>query len=212
MAQRKSKTEKWLELALSEDTTRPTLLKPFLSKDDKNLVCCCDGHRIHVTATKNYKKEIEENEKLPTNVFFYPSSGFAEIITINRLDFLKKFDARVSLSLNDRLVAQLEELNKAQKLFEEDKTFHARTMLENEIKHVAKILRAYRTPASTVSLKEFTSNGIDVHLNEKYLIEAVSYDGIGSDNLMIKVDSPLDPVIFKYVDIDYAACIMPVRP
>jgi hypothetical protein len=210
MAQRKNKTAKWLELALSQDVTRPTLLKPFLSKDDKNLVCCCDGHRIHVTATKNYYKEIEENEKLSTNVFFYPSSGFKEIITINRLDFIKKFDARVSLSLNDRLVTQLEELNKAQKLFEEDKNFHTRTTLEKEIKHTAEILRAYRKPASTVSLKEFTNT--DVHLNERYLIEAVSYDGIGSDNIMIKVDSPLDPVIFKYVDIDYAACIMPVRP
>jgi hypothetical protein len=210
MAQRKSKTEKWLELALSQDVTRQNLLKPFISRDNENLVCCCDGHRMHVTATKNYKKEIEENEKLQTDIFFKPSNGFKETIAINRLDFIKKFDARVSLGLNDRLVAQLEELNKAQKLFEEDKSFHARTTLENEIKHVAKILRAYRTPASTVSLKEFT--GIDVHLNEKYLIEAISYDGIGSDNLMIKVDSPLDPVIFKYVDIDYSACIMPVRP
>ncbi len=210
MAQIKNKTEKWLELALGRDITRPNLMKPFLSEDDKDLVCCCDGHRLHMTTTKNYYKEIEENEKLSTNVFFYPSNGFKEVIAINRLDFMQKFDARVSLSLNEQLVTQLEELNKAQKLFEEDKNFHTRTTLEKEIKHAAKILRAYRKPESTVSLKEFT--GIDVHLNERYLIEAVSYDGIGSNNLMIKVNSPLDPVIFKYVDIDYSACIMPLRP
>jgi len=186
MARRKDKVEKWLELALSEDKTRPTLQKPFLSADDEKLVCASDGHRLHATNTKTYVKPLAENPKNVTDPFFHPKGGF------------------------QKLIAQLAELNKAQELFREDKNCISRSVLEDTIKTTAMILRAYSKPVSPVNLKEIM--GAEVHINERYLLEALSYDGPKSFSLKIQANGPLDPVIVEYLDFPLAACIMPLRP
>jgi len=209
MARRKDPVEKWLELALSEDTARPTLLKPFFSKDDKNMVGATDGHRLHLTNTKMYTKEIRENDPVHTDMFFKPQHGFEHVKTFSRLALLNDIETLVSKTLNEKLIEQLAELNKAQESFKEDKNFHTRTVLENELKTTAIILRAYRNPVNLVSLKEFID--ADIVLNERYLLEALSYDGPKATRIKIQANGPLDPVIIGYLDFPLAACIMPMR-
>jgi len=210
MARRKDPVEKWLELALSEDKTRPTLHKPFLSADDEKLVCASDGHRLHATNTKTYVKPLAENPKNVTAPFFHPKGGFEHVRTFNRLQLLNDIDNQVNQTLNEKIIAQLTELNKAQELFREDKNVYTREVLENELKATAVILRAYRNPVSPVSLKEIMN--AEVHLNERYLLEALSYDGPESHRIKIQANGPLDPVIVGYLDFPLAACIMPMRP
>jgi len=210
MARRKDKVEKWLELALSEDKTRPTLQKPFLSADDEKLICASDGHRLHATNTKTYVKPLAENPKNVTDPFFHPKGGFQHVGIFDRLQLLKIIDNQVNQTLNDKLIAQLAELNKAQELFREDKNCISRSVLEDTIKTTAMILRAYSKPVSPVNLKEIM--GAEVHINERYLLEALSYDGPKSFSIKIQANGPLDPVIVEYLDFPLAACIMPLRP
>jgi hypothetical protein len=208
MAQRRTPVEKWLEQALGTDETRPFLLKAAISADDENIRACSDGHRMHVASAKLYTVEIKNEWQAPTDCMFKPRKGFKISNKFLRTALVDEINELINENLNAKLVEQISDLNDSVELFKGIKSDLHRDGFEESIKETLAILREYRNPKSSISLEKWL--GINVHLNPRYLLEALNYQFGNYVNLNSDGDE-LGPVIVEYLDVKLAACIMPMR-
>lgn len=208
MAQRQTPVEKWLEQAVGTDETRPFLLKPAISADDENVRVCTDGHRLHVASDKLYTVEIKNEWRAPTNFIFKPKKGFKISNKFLRTALVDEINELINENLNARLVEQMKDLNDSAELYKEIKSDLHRDGFEESIKEALAVLREYRNPKSAVSLQKWL--GVNVHLNSRYLLEALNYQ-LGNYVSLCSDGDELGPVIVEYLDVKLAACIMPMR-
>lgn len=207
---RRTPVERWLEQCLCDDKTRPNLAMPAISSDDPNLRVCTDEHRMHKATAELYTKPITNDWKPPTDSVFNVKGKFQISKMFSRNWLVNEIDKQLDETLNTRLIEEIKEMNDAAELFKAMKTESKRENFEKSIKQTLSTLREFRNPRSAVSLEAFI--GVNVHLNASYLLEALNYDPQFDKLVTLNTEGgELDPVIIKYVYVNLAAVIMPMR-